>query len=204
MGQKVLPTDFLGSPNTLKIFLQNINRLLLAGKGTSIHVRDLLKGISSTLNNPDEAETEKLVLWLAENLFWKIVTSYFHVCLTSSSRHELQYFHKCHFQSACQSHFSTLVKENRLKELTKVQATKIIKSIPGAPKVARVQLKPKSDLSSLRMITRKEKDGTGHTMEATRCLLEEISRRFFQGSIDVKGMLIDVSRYNHSLQLGLF
>ena len=178
--------DFLGSPNALKIFLRNINRLLLAGKGTSIHVRDLLRGISSVMN-PDP-DTEHLVLWLAENLFWKIVTSYFHVCLTSTSRHELQYFHKCQFHSACQSHFNTLVKENRLKELTKVQAVKIIKSIPGAPKIARVHLKPKSDLTSLRMITRKEKDGNEHTLEATRCLLNEISRRFFHSSIDVKGM----------------
>ena len=183
IGNKVLPGNFLGSsPNALKTFLENVNGVFLAGKATSIEARDLLRRIQTT--DPD---IEKLVVWLAENLFWNVVKCYFHVCTTSSSRHELQYFHKSHYQSACQRYYQSMLKENRLKKLSKAQVVKIIKNVPGAPKIARVHLKPKANLSSLRMIARREKDGNGHSLESTRYLLNEISKRFFNCSIDVKG-----------------
>ena len=133
--------------------------------------------------------------FLAQEVFWEILRGFFYITTSGASRTELLFYDKSKVSAAVTCFFDQMVAKKQLKVLKKALVHKIIKDIPEAPKLARVYLRPKTNLSSMRMITRKEKDGGNDRLEATRYLLDEISRRLFHCTvIDVKGNM-----YIHSL-----
>ena len=159
-----------------------MNVLFTAGKGTKIFTQDLIRHLPKI----DEGLVP-LVHFLAQDVFWEILRGFFYITTSGVSRNELLFFDKSQVSGAVASFFGQMVAKDRLKVLRRAEVHKIIKDIPEAPKLARVYLKPKTNLSSMRMITRKEKDGGNNRLEATRYLLNEISQRLFHCTVDVKG-----------------
>ena len=180
IGNMILPRTI-----TYTRLVRNMHVLLTAGKGTKILTLDLVRHLPEV--DPNLAS---FAHYLAQDIFWEILKAFFYITTSGSTRNELLFFDKCQVMAATTSFFDKLVAGNKLKVLKKAEVHKIIKDIKEAPKLARVYLRPKNSLSSLRMITRKEKDGGNDRLEATRYLLNEISRRLFHCTVDVKGMQV--------------
>ncbi len=129
--------------------------------------------------------------WLAENIFWPFLKAHFHMSDTSKRRKELTFYRKSDFQSVIDREFRKFAVDGRLKTLTPEQVERIVAGSDKAPALARCRLLPKKNLTSTRLLARKETTSDKVEIERDqRLLLRFIAKKLYSNMIDVKGKLL--------------
>lgn len=185
---KVIGPEMVGGAHNHAQLVKNSKLLFTSGKGSPIYIDRMVHNFHSISLDPKVFLN--MMAWIGENLLWRLIKSYLHITETTSLRNELVFYHKRHFQSLLTGHFSNLLKSDRIKEMSKAQIARIAKTVSYAPGLARCRLLPKKDLSSMRLIARKDKrDGSRHQQEAEfRHLLVHAAKVAFPHVVDVKGI----------------
>ncbi len=152
-----VPPNLLGSKNT-KFFLDNLKFVLGAGKGSAVRLWQVMRRMSVDtvlwLNSSEVAAEKvplvmkqqalaKVVVWLLQNVVWRVITSYFHLTDMSGTRHKLQFYRKKHFHALFNRNLRAFVSDDLLKPLSTNKAMDVL-SIPDCPGEAKGRLFPKA------------------------------------------------------------
>jgi hypothetical protein len=200
-GHKILPSEFLGNLKNHTNFIRNCCVLFTSGKGTPIWSQHLTHSIdvqAVTWLQYEQNKPEKLaqvLIWITNQLFWRLLKSYFHPSETANLRNELAFFTKSHFQGLLESTFNRFLQEKRLRLMTPEKMSQISSAFPFVPSLARCRLLPKKNLSSVRLIARREKmSGPKSDLETElRLLLDYASKKLFPSMVDVKGTYFKIA-----------
>ena len=133
-----------------------------------------------------------MAIWIAENIFWRMLRTFFHTTETATSRNELYFYHKSDFQKLVTLKFEQMQKDQKIKKISLDSINKLNESFEFCPVLARCRLFNKSSLESTRLIIRKPKidDAKTKVLTELRLLLEYAAKKFFVGSVDVRGNAI--------------
>ena len=136
-GRRFIPTEVFGDDKNRNNFLKNFKVVIGRGKMCRVHLDAILHNLSVERvkwfpnQTTEKAKCQifvKLVKWLTEKIFWKMILSYFFVSETSWGKNELFYFRKKHFQSTLDSVMTSMKNDKTLmplsnKDLQLVQAS---------------------------------------------------------------------------------
>ena len=194
-GTKILPVKLFGCESNSKLVLRNLNILFMAGKGTTIWADDILNGVDFTKiswikNHQDIEILFKIVVWLSEQLFWRLIKSYFHITEKSCGKCELFYYRKRDFQKLTHKAFANLVREKSLKMVNSKFRQELHKNFSFTPVTAKCRILPKKSLDSFRLICRSEKLNSAEQNDLEsdlRILLNHAAKTLFPNMVDVKG-----------------
>ncbi len=153
---KFVPAELVGGKRNFSQLMSNQKVLLGAGKGSTLRLWQLVRGIDldnilwANTSSADVVGTRlkqqtmvKLVVWLAEDVIWRLVLSYFHVSDISRRRNELFFYRKRHFQSLYDASLRRLVSDGLLRPLSVNKAMDVLHS-EYSPPGAMARLFPKS------------------------------------------------------------
>ncbi len=155
-----LPRSLLGGVKNRDKFLRNLKALMGGGKMCTLQLGAVMRNIDldqmSWLQESSDITARqrvaaKLMLWLTEDVIWRLLTSHFHVTDTSFGRHELFFYPRRHWQALYDRAVSRLHRQKSLVALS-VNKAALIAAKEGAPDIARARLLPKRMRNSCRII----------------------------------------------------
>ena len=195
-GAKILPTRLFGSVLNQRIFIRNMNVLFMAGRGTSIWASDMLNSMNLLSMtwlkcDHDREILLKLIVWIGEHIFWRLLKSFFHVSEKASGRNEIFFYQKRDFQRLVHKTFSALTKEDKLKSIDSLFREKMLKKFAFTPVTSKCRILPKKSLDSFRIVCRNDKlqslNGGTEDLSDLRLILTYAAENLFPNMVDVKG-----------------
>ncbi len=193
---RFVPFELLGNKKNFGRFVDNLKCLIGAGKSSAIPVWRLVDGINtdtilwlhaselSDVSLPQKQQAlAKVVVWLAQDVFWRLLLSFFHVTDMSGRRHELFFYRKRHFQSLFDRSLHGFLEGGFLRPLSLNKAMDV-SGREGAPAEAKARLFPKAS-GGCRLLAVKGKEESEREAEA-RTLLALLKDRHPE-VVDSKG-----------------